>query len=60
MENKNVNIISSILWCVGILLLLAGAFDVLPIEDNKVMFAGIACFIISVFIKKISKGSCCK
>jgi len=60
MENKNVNIISSVLWCLGILLLLAGAFDVLPIEDNKVMFIGIACFIIAGMIKKISKGGCCK
>ena len=58
---KNANMITSILWCVGILLLLAGAFDVLPIEDNKVMFLGIACFIISGVVHKISKGGgCCK
>lgn len=62
MENKNTCIISTILPGVGILLLLAAAFDVLPLADNLVIFLAIACFIISGIIKKIAKGtsSCCK
>lgn len=62
MENKNMCIINAVLNGAGILLLLAAAFDVLPISDNKVIFLAIACFIIGGIIKKISKGtgSCCK
>jgi len=62
MENKNTCVCNSILCGVGILLLLAAAFDVLPITDNLAIFLGIACFIISWVIKKIAKGtsSCCK
>jgi hypothetical protein len=47
---------------VGILLLLAAAFDVLPWSDNKVIFIALACFIVSGIIKKVTKGtnSCCK
>jgi hypothetical protein len=62
MENKKACICNSILCGVGILLLLAAAFDILPISDNLAIFLGIACFIISGIIKKITKGSntCCK
>jgi hypothetical protein len=62
MEDKNTCICNTILCGVGILLLLAAAFDVLPISDNLAIFLGIACFIISGIIKKITKGkgSCCK
>jgi len=62
MENKNSCICTAILNGVGILLLLAAAFDVLPITDNLAIFLGIACFVISWVIKKIGKGtsSCCK
>ncbi|MDD5120828.1 MAG: hypothetical protein PHR84_05915 [Candidatus Omnitrophica bacterium] len=62
MENKNTCIISSILWGVGILLLLAAAFDVLPLSDNLVIFLALACFIVNLVIKKIVRGSssCCK
>ena len=62
MENKNRCVINAILNGVGILLLLAAAFDLLPISDNKAIFLGLACFIISAVIKKIAKGtsSCCK
>lgn len=46
---------------VGILLLLAAAFDVLPLTDNLVIFLVLACFIISAIVKKAIKGinSCC-
>ena len=46
----------------GILLLLAAAFDVLPLAENLVIFLAPACFIISGVIKKIAKGTstCCK
>lgn len=62
MENKNACLCSPILCGIGILLLLAAAFDVLPVADNLVMFIAVACFVISAIIKKISKGSssCCK
>lgn len=62
MENKNTCMCNAILNGVGILLLLAAAFNVLPLSDNLVIFLAIACFIISAIIKKITKGSssCCK
>jgi len=63
MENKNVNIVRSLLWGAGILLLLAAAFDVLPMDDNQVIFIALACFVVSGVIKRITKsggGSCCK
>ncbi len=62
METKNTCICTAILTGVGILLLLAAAFDVLPLSDNLVIFIALACFIISGIIKKIGKStsSCCK
>lgn len=51
----------TVLWCLGLLLLLAAAFDLLPISDNLAIFLGIACFIVGGMIKRIAKdGSCCK
>lgn len=62
MENKEKCFIGPVLWGVGVLLLLAAAFDILPLSDNLVIFLALACFIVNVVIKKISKGtsSCCK
>ena len=62
MESKNTCICTAILTGTGILLLLAAAFDVLPLSYNLVIFLALACFIISAIIKKIMKGtsSCCK
>jgi len=62
MENKNSCMCNTVLNAVGILLLLAAAFDILPLADNFVIFCALACFIISAVIKKIAKGtsSCCK
>jgi len=62
MENKNNCACTTILNVAGILLLLAAAFDVLPLSDNLVIFLAIACFIISSAAKKILKGksACCK
>lgn len=62
MENKNTCMCNAILNGLGILLLLAAAFDVLPLSDNLVIFLALACFIISAVIKKIAKGTsnCCK
>jgi hypothetical protein len=62
MENKNTCMCNAILTGIGILLLLAAAFDILPLTDNLVIFLALACFIVSAVIKKISKGtsSCCK
>jgi len=62
MESKNTCVASAILWGAGILLLLAAAFDVLPMSDNLAIFLALACFIVNVVIKRIAKtsGSCCK
>ncbi|MBU0548311.1 MAG: hypothetical protein KJ710_04590 [Candidatus Omnitrophica bacterium] len=62
MESKNICVCNAILNGSGILLLLAAAFDVLPLSDNLVIFLALACFIISAVIKKITKStsSCCK
>ena len=60
MENKGVKIVNAILFGVGILLFLAAGFDLLPAQDNLLVFLGIACFIIVSVIKKISKSSCSK
>ena len=62
MENKKTCVCSLILCAAGTLLLLAAAFDILPISDNLAIFLGLACFIISGLIKRIAKGadSCCK
>lgn len=58
MGNKNTNVISTVLCGVAILLLLAAAFDVLPMPDNLAIFLALACFVILGMIKKISKGCC--
>jgi len=62
MENKKACACTAVLNGVGIMLLLAAAFDVLPLTDNFIIFFAISCFIISGIIKKIAKGSssCCK
>jgi len=60
MENKSTCVITTILWAIGLILLLAAAFDVLPIPDNKVIFIALACFILIAVVKRIGKaGSCC-
>lgn len=62
MENKNTCMCNTILCGVGVLLLLAAAFDILPLSDNLVIFLALVCFIISGIIKRITKGksNCCK
>ena len=63
MENKNICVAGIVLNTAGILLLLAAAFDILPISDNQAIFFAIACFVIGAALKKIMKGGtggCCK
>ena len=63
MENKDKCVINMILRGAGILLLLAAAFDILPISDNSAIFLALVCFVISAIIKRIAKGKssgCCK
>lgn len=62
MEGKKICVVSTVLNCIGILLLLGAAFDVLPITDNFAIFLGIGCFVIGGMAKKLAKGtsSCCK
>ncbi|MBN1354438.1 MAG: hypothetical protein JW994_07200 [Candidatus Omnitrophica bacterium] len=59
MGNKSTGIITAVLGGIGILLLLASAFDLVPSMDNALVFLGIACLIIAGIIKKIGKGGCC-
>jgi hypothetical protein len=59
MENKTTGIICSVLWGVAILLLLAAAFDILPIADNQAIFLALACFVVCAVMKRIVRG-CCK
>ena len=58
-ENKPIEIGTAVLWPVGMLLLLAAAFDVLPMEDNVVIFLALGCFVLAGVIKKFTQGCCC-
>jgi len=61
--DKNICVVSIVLNTAGVLLLLAAAFDILPLADNQAIFIAIACFIIGAAVKKIMRGgagSCCK
>ncbi|MCK9572628.1 MAG: hypothetical protein M0Q96_05090 [Candidatus Omnitrophica bacterium] len=61
MSNKTACLGNLILKLLGILILLAAAFDVTQVSDNVLIFWAIACFIVAAFVKKISKSSsCCK
>lgn len=62
MNAKNVGILNAILWGIGLILLLAAAFDIFPkVNDNKLIFFALSCFIITTVINRISKGGgCCK
>ena len=65
MEEKTVGtkIVRAVLWGLGIVLLLAAAFDVTYVPDNQMIFLALACFVISCVVKRIAKaggGSCCK
>jgi len=61
MRNKPTCILGIVLWAAALLLLLAAAFDILPISDNLAIFLALACFIVLGAIKKASGGSsCCK
>ncbi|MCX5709970.1 MAG: hypothetical protein NT088_04495 [Candidatus Omnitrophica bacterium] len=54
--------VRAILWALGILMLLAAAFDVTTVPDNTMIFLAIACFVIGAVIKRACKKSesCCK
>ena len=61
MNNKAAGIVTAILQGVGILLLLAAAFDITGISDNMMIFSALSAFIISGIIKRIASGGCgCK
>ena len=47
------NVVDSVLLGVGLLLLLASAFDVAPHMDNVLVYLGIACFIIAAAIRRM-------
>jgi len=61
MDSKAVGVVRAILWGLGIILLLAAAFDVTAVADNTMIFLALACFVVSGVIKRITKaGGCCK
>ena len=62
MNGKGVGVVRAVLWGLGILLLLAAAFDVTMIPDNTMIFWALACFVVSCVVKRIAKsgGTCCK
>jgi len=64
MDNKKLCVVNAVLWGVGIVLLLAAAFDVTSVSDNKLIFLALVCFVGNVIIKRIAKGTstgtCCK
>jgi len=53
MKDKIKNTMPKILGAVGILLILATGFDLIPRYDNLMLFAGVALLIIGGTIKKI-------
>ncbi|MFA5177533.1 MAG: hypothetical protein WC440_05255 [Candidatus Omnitrophota bacterium] len=62
MNEKPAGIMRAVLWGLGILLLLAAAFDVTTVPDNQMIFLALACFVVSCVVKRIagSGGACCK
>ena len=56
MEKQKANQTAIILSGVGVILILAGAFDVVPNMGNLFLFAGIAVLIIAGVVKKLGKG----
>lgn len=55
MTHKKTEIIARILGVVGVLILLAEAFDVITVEINLLIFIAIACFIIGGLVRFIGK-----
>lgn len=62
MGEKSVGTLRAVLWGLGILFLLAAAFDVTAVADNTMIFLALACFVVFCVIGRIAKagGSCCK
>lgn len=62
MNEKGGCIVRAILAGLGILILLAAAFDVTTVSDNQMIFLALACFVIAWVVKKIGKAgsTCCK
>ncbi len=53
-KKKSKSVISIILSGAGVLLLMASGFDVVPAQDNLLCFLGLACFIVSSVLMRIS------
>jgi hypothetical protein len=51
MDKQKANTISVILWAVGVVLILAGAFSIMAMK--YAIFLGVAAFIIGGVVKKI-------
>lgn len=58
MQNNPAGITAVILGGVGVVILLAGAFHILPVAANALILMALACFVIAVVIKRIGKAYC--
>lgn len=55
MTKEKVEIASTILMTIGVLLLLAMAFELIPQFERLMLFSAVACFVIAGMIRSISK-----
>ncbi|MFA5008638.1 MAG: hypothetical protein WC546_05400 [Candidatus Omnitrophota bacterium] len=55
MTREKVEIASMILMTVGVLLLLAMAFELIPRFERLIVFIAVACFVVAGMIRSISK-----
>jgi hypothetical protein len=55
MNDQTIKIVTAIMNGIGVLLLLAAGFDLVPAQDNLVVFLGIACFIVAGVFRKVAK-----
>jgi len=55
MTKEKVEIASTILMTVGVLLLLAMAFELVPQFERLAVFVAVSCFVIAGMIRSISK-----
>lgn len=55
MDGKKAKVICRILVAMGVILILAMAFDLVPGMGNVLLFLAISCFIIAGAVKAIAK-----
>jgi len=55
MTREKVELASTVLMTVGVLLLLAMAFELVPQFERLTVFVAVACFVVAGMIRSISK-----